>query len=80
MYKAFKETMKKNHLNPTKDQIIIASIVEKEAKYLKDKPLVASVIYNRLKKDMPLQMDSTVIYALKTKENGAVLSPKKTFL
>jgi len=89
MYKAFKETMKKNHLNPTKDQIIIASIVEKEAKYLKDKPLVASVIYNRLKKDMPLQMDSTVIYALKTKGkwNGtltkkdlSIKSPYNTYL
>lgn len=89
MYEAFKETMKKNHLNPTKNQIIIASIVEKEAKYLKDKPLVASVIYNRLKKDMPLQMDSTVIYALKiegkwngtlTKKDLSIKSPYNTYL
>ncbi len=65
MYSAFKNTMKENNLNPTYKQIIIASIVEKEAKFKKDKSLVASVIYNRLRKNMPLQMDSTIIYALK---------------
>ncbi|MGC8588647.1 MAG: endolytic transglycosylase MltG [Hydrogenobaculum sp.] len=89
MYQDFKEKMKENHLKPTKDQIIIASIVEKEAKYLKDKPLVASVIYNRLKKDMPLQMDSTVVYALKiekkwngtlTKKDLSIKSPYNTYL
>lgn len=89
MYQDFKEKMKENHLKPTKDQIIIASIVEKEAKYLKDKPIVASVIYNRLKKDMPLQMDSTVIYALKkegkwngnlTKKDLSIKSPYNTYL
>ncbi len=66
MYLAFKENMKKHRLNPTKEQMVIASIVEKEAKFDKDKPMVASVIYNRLKKNMSLQMDSSVIYALKT--------------
>jgi UPF0755 protein len=44
--------------------VIIASIIEKEVKYSQERPLVASVIYNRLKKNMKLGMCSTVIYAL----------------
>lgn len=44
--------------------ITIASIIEKEAKAPQDRELISSVIYNRLKIDMPLQMCSTVLYAL----------------
>ena len=43
----------------------VASIVEKEAASPQEKPLVASVIYNRLDRDMPLQIDATIQYALK---------------
>lgn len=43
--------------------IIIASMIEAEAKVPQDRPLIASVIYNRLAANMPLQIDSTVIYA-----------------
>jgi UPF0755 protein len=46
-------------------KIIIASIIEKETAKKDDMPLIASVIYNRLKRSMPLQMDSTVIYGIK---------------
>lgn len=45
--------------------VIIASLIETEAKLKEDRPLVASVIYNRLHKDMALGIDSTIVYASK---------------
>lgn len=45
--------------------IIIASLIETEAKLKDDRPLVASVIYNRLDKGMALGIDSTIVYASK---------------
>ncbi len=44
--------------------LIVASLVEREAKVEADRPLVAQVIYNRLAKGQKLQIDATVIYAL----------------
>jgi peptidoglycan lytic transglycosylase G len=44
--------------------VTIASIVEREARFSQDRPLVASVIFNRLSAGMPLQVDATVQYAL----------------
>jgi len=44
--------------------IIIASLVEREAKYDEDRQKVASIILKRLKNDWPLQIDATVQYAL----------------
>lgn len=50
------------------EYIIIASIIQKEAANKKEMPLVSSVIYNRLKKNMPLQMDGTLNYGLHSHE------------
>lgn len=45
--------------------VIIASLIETEAKLKDERPVIASVIYNRLKKDMALGIDSTIVYASK---------------
>ncbi len=45
------------------DVLIIASMVEAEAQTPRDRPLIASVIYNRLRDGMPLQIDATTRYA-----------------
>ncbi|MBI5452164.1 endolytic transglycosylase MltG [Candidatus Gottesmanbacteria bacterium] len=53
------------------DEVItVASMVEREAKFKEDRPLVASVILNRLSLGMKLDIDATVQYALgyQTKE------------
>lgn len=54
----------------TKDEIVkIASMVEREAKFQSDRPLVASVIINRLNAGMALDIDATIQYAIGTKED-----------
>jgi UPF0755 protein len=54
----------KLHMRPY-EVIIVASIIEGEAKFAADGPLVASVIYNRLKAGWTLGDDSTLVYALR---------------
>lgn len=44
--------------------IVVASLVEREARVDDDRGMVSRVIYNRLQKKMLLQVDATVIYAL----------------
>ncbi|MDO8639818.1 MAG: endolytic transglycosylase MltG [bacterium] len=49
--------------------VIIASLIEREAKFPNDRPLISSVIRNRLDIDMALQIDATVQYALGFEED-----------
>ena len=44
--------------------LVISSLIEKEALNEKDKYLIASVIFNRLKLKMKLQIDASVIYSI----------------
>jgi len=44
--------------------VTIASMVEREAKKDEERPVIAGVIYNRMSRGMPLQIDATVQYAL----------------
>jgi cell division protein YceG involved in septum cleavage len=46
------------------DLLIVASIIEREAGIAHDRPLVAAVIYNRLRLNMTLGVDATLRYAL----------------
>jgi UPF0755 protein len=54
---------RKKNLTPY-DVLIIASMVEKETIVASERPLVAAVIYNRLKQGMPLGIDATIRYGL----------------
>ena len=45
--------------------VTTASLIETEAKLAEERPIIAAVIYNRLKIGMPLGVDSSVIYATK---------------
>jgi UPF0755 protein len=45
--------------------VTTASLIETEAKLSTERPIIASVIYNRLQREMALAVDSTVIYASK---------------
>ena len=61
------ETFMKEHLQEAdaskfKQTHIIASIIQKESNLADEMPAISSVIHNRLKKNMRLQMDSTLNY------------------
>lgn len=54
--------------------ITIASLIEKESSVTEEKPLISSVIYNRLREGMRLQIDATVVYALGSNYSGSGVS------
>jgi UPF0755 protein len=56
---------KERHGLTEHELVTVASLIEKESANPEERPLIASVIYNRLRKDMPLQIDATIQYALR---------------
>jgi UPF0755 protein len=48
--------------------VIVASLIQTEAKLDVDRPKIAAVIENRLRDDMPLQIDATLLYARGSRE------------
>lgn len=61
-----KELNKSVSKDKIEETIIIASMIEKEARNKEEMPIIASVMKNRINKKMPLQIDATVLYALGT--------------
>ncbi|MEX2013250.1 MAG: endolytic transglycosylase MltG [Candidatus Levyibacteriota bacterium] len=60
----------RNTSNRTPNEIVtIASLIEREARHAEDRPLVASVIINRLNIGMAINIDATVQYALGYQQN-----------
>lgn len=93
MLKRFNEIYDQDYRAKTKamgyeiDQIVnMAAIIEKEVRVPEERKIVASVIFNRLKINMPLQMCSTVMYVLNksypqlTIEDTKIDSPYNTYI
>jgi UPF0755 protein len=73
--------------------VILASLVEREAKYEQDRPIIAGIILKRWQNDWPLQIDATIQYLLGyqkdaerwwkqtlTKQDLSIDSPFNTYL
>ena len=67
-----------------REAVIVASMIEREAANDEERPIIASVIYNRLKSNMQLGIDATIIYVLPehktslSSEDLAIDSPYNT--
>ena len=72
MTKEFFSRLPKNYISNCKKKgislfkaVIIASLIEKETMLEDEKTLISEVIWNRLKKRMPLGIDASIIYGIK---------------
>ncbi|MFN2462531.1 MAG: endolytic transglycosylase MltG [Candidatus Dormibacteria bacterium] len=66
--------------------VVLASIVEREARFDNDRPMIAQVFYNRIKAGIPLQADATLLYARGatggevSEDDKKINSPYNTYL
>ncbi len=74
-------------LGMTRHQVVtLASIIEKETGAAQERPMISSVFHNRLKKDMRLETDPTVIYGVEnfdgnlTREHLRTPGPYNTYM
>jgi UPF0755 protein len=58
--------------------VILASLIEREARRPEDRPLISAVLRNRLRQRMRLQVDASVLYALGHHKTKVLLSDLET--
>lgn len=58
--------------------LTVASMVEREAQTARDRPLIAAVVYNRLREGMPLGIDATIYYAVELQKRVPVYAQELT--
>ena len=66
---SFDQTLKKRaaEIGMSENEVLtLASIIEKEAFFDNERPLISAVCHNRLKKNIKLQVDPTVVYGIRT--------------
>ncbi len=77
---------REKRLSSVNEIVTLASIIEQEALYNRERPLIASVFYNRLSKGMPLESCATIEFILPrrkkvlTEKDLRIKSPYNTYL
>ncbi|HEX3909539.1 MAG TPA: endolytic transglycosylase MltG [Solirubrobacteraceae bacterium] len=60
------------------EMLTVASMIEREAQTEHDRPLIAAVIYNRLREGIPLGIDATIYYAVEEQKGIATYAGELT--
>jgi UPF0755 protein len=73
------DTRRARELHVTPYQLLtVASMVEREAQTEHDRPLIAAVIYNRLREGIPLGIDAAIYYAVELQKGIATYTGELT--